>query len=159
MFLKILQYSQENTCARVSSFVGIRPATLLKKSLWYRRFPVNFAKFLRTSFLQNTTGLLLLWIVCVLIIGRYLKMFMSFLDYSTLSLFLCFFTFHFSFLCPDRWKNFYHWSLLPQSFSSGAWLAGEEGMPPLLFFENPKKCLDIGKNALIVSIRYELYNN
>ena len=45
MFLKILQYSQENTSARVSSFVGIRPATLLKKRLWYRRFPVNFAKF------------------------------------------------------------------------------------------------------------------
>ena len=36
------------------------PATLLKKRLWYRRFPVNFAKFLRTPFLQNTSGRLLL---------------------------------------------------------------------------------------------------
>ena len=27
-----------------------RPATLSKKRLWYRCFPVNFAKFLRTSF-------------------------------------------------------------------------------------------------------------
>ena len=27
---------------------GLRPATLLKKRLWHRRFPVNFAKFLRT---------------------------------------------------------------------------------------------------------------
>ena len=37
-----------------------RPATLLKKRLWHRGFPVNFAKFLRTSFLQNTCGQLLL---------------------------------------------------------------------------------------------------
>ena len=28
-------------------------ATLLKKSLWHGCFPVNFAKFLRTPFLQN----------------------------------------------------------------------------------------------------------
>ena len=33
-----------------------RPATLSKKSLWHRRFPVNFAKFLRTPFLQNSSG-------------------------------------------------------------------------------------------------------
>ena len=30
---------------------GLRPATLLKKRLWHRCFPVNFAKFLRTPFL------------------------------------------------------------------------------------------------------------
>ena len=28
-----------------------RPATLLKKRLWHRCFPVNFAKFLRTPFI------------------------------------------------------------------------------------------------------------
>ena len=33
---------------------GLRPATLLKKRLWHSCFPVNFAKFLRTPFLQNT---------------------------------------------------------------------------------------------------------
>ena len=33
---------------------------LLKKRLWHRCFPVNFAKFLRTPFLQNTSGRLLL---------------------------------------------------------------------------------------------------
>ena len=33
---------------------GLRPAT--KKRLWCRCFPVNFAKFLRTSFSQNTSG-------------------------------------------------------------------------------------------------------
>ena len=27
---------------------GLRAATLLKKGLWYRCFPVNFSKFLRT---------------------------------------------------------------------------------------------------------------
>ena len=38
------------------------PATLLKKRLWHRCFPVNFAKFLRTPFSQNTSGRLLLQI-------------------------------------------------------------------------------------------------
>ena len=38
----------------------LRPATLLKKRLWHRCFPVNLAKFLRTPFLQNTSGRLLL---------------------------------------------------------------------------------------------------
>ena len=38
----------------------IRLATFLEKRLWHRCFPVNFAKFLRTPFLQNTSGRLLL---------------------------------------------------------------------------------------------------
>ena len=42
---------------------GLRSATSLKKRLWHRCFPVNFAKFLRTSFLQNTSGRLLLTLV------------------------------------------------------------------------------------------------
>ena len=37
-----------------------RPATLLQKRLWCRCFPVNFEKFLRTPFSQNTSGRLLL---------------------------------------------------------------------------------------------------
>ena len=32
------------------------PATLLKKKLWRSCFPANFVKFLRTQFLQNTSG-------------------------------------------------------------------------------------------------------
>ena len=36
---------------------GLRPATLSKKRLWC--FPVNSVKFLRTPFLQNTSGRLL----------------------------------------------------------------------------------------------------
>ena len=42
----------------------IRPATLLKKRLRRRCFLVNFTKFLRTTFLQNTSGRLLLYISC-----------------------------------------------------------------------------------------------
>ena len=34
----------------------LRPATLLKKRLWHKFFPVNFAKFLRITFLQNTSS-------------------------------------------------------------------------------------------------------
>ena len=34
--------------------VGLRSATLLKKRLWHRCLPVNFAKFLRTSFFYRT---------------------------------------------------------------------------------------------------------
>ena len=39
---------------------GLRPATLLKKRLWHRCFLVNFSKFLKTPFSQNTSGRLLL---------------------------------------------------------------------------------------------------
>ena len=39
---------------------GLSPATLLKKRLLHRCFPVNFVKFLGISFLQNTSGRLLL---------------------------------------------------------------------------------------------------
>ena len=52
VFLEISQNSQENTCVWVSF--------LIKKRPWYRCFPVNFAKFLRAPFLQNTSRQLLL---------------------------------------------------------------------------------------------------
>ena len=34
----------------------LSPATLLKTRIWHSCFPVNFVKFLRTPFLQNTSG-------------------------------------------------------------------------------------------------------
>ena len=37
------------------------PKNLIKKRLWHRCFPVNVAKFLRTAFLQKTSGRLLLF--------------------------------------------------------------------------------------------------
>ena len=43
-----------------NKFAGLSPATSLKKRLWHRCFPVNFARFLRTPFLKNTSGWLLL---------------------------------------------------------------------------------------------------
>ena len=50
------QNSLENACARVSFLINSLFSILLKKRLWRRWFPVNFAKFIRTSFLQNTFG-------------------------------------------------------------------------------------------------------
>ena len=40
VFLKILQNSEENPCARVSFLIKLQ----LKKRLWHRYFPVNIAK-------------------------------------------------------------------------------------------------------------------
>ena len=47
-FLKISQNSQESTCARVPFLIKLQapPASLLKKRLRYRCFPLNFAMFL-----------------------------------------------------------------------------------------------------------------
>ena len=65
VFLEISQNSQENTCSRVSfnKVAGLRSATLIKKRFWHRCFPVNFAEFLRTHFLQNTSAWLLSYLV------------------------------------------------------------------------------------------------
>ena len=68
VFLDISQNSQENTCVKVSFLIklqasGLRPATLLKKRLWRRCFPVNLAKFLRTTFLIEHLRWLLLTIL------------------------------------------------------------------------------------------------
>ena len=57
-FLEILQISQENTCARVST-------TLLKKRLWHSSFPANFAKFLRTPFVIELEIIVLLFSVFI----------------------------------------------------------------------------------------------
>ena len=64
--LEISQNSQENTCASLffNKVAGLTPANLLKQRLWHRCFPVNFVTFLRAPLSQNTSGRLLLWIVC-----------------------------------------------------------------------------------------------
>ena len=52
-FLKnFVKFTEKNLCQSLSfnKVGGLRPATL------HRRFPVNFTKFSRTSFLQNTSG-------------------------------------------------------------------------------------------------------
>ena len=40
---------------------GPKASSFIKKRHWHRCFPVNFAKFLRTPFLQNTSGRLFLF--------------------------------------------------------------------------------------------------
>ena len=63
-FLEISQNSQGSICTRVSFLIKFQastwPANLLKMRLWHRCFPVNFAKFLRTSFLTERLRWLLL---------------------------------------------------------------------------------------------------
>ena len=43
-------------CQRLffNKVAGVRSATLLKKNIWRKCFPVNYEKFLKTPFLQNT---------------------------------------------------------------------------------------------------------
>ena len=57
-----VKFTRKHLCHSIffNKVPGLRPATLLKNRLWHRCFPVNFAKFLRTPFLQNTSGRLLL---------------------------------------------------------------------------------------------------
>ena len=56
VFLNILQYSQENTCAGVC-FNKVAGLQLLKRKRFQNRcFPVNIAKFLIKAFVQNTSG-------------------------------------------------------------------------------------------------------
>ena len=63
MFLEISQNLHENTSGKVSFLKRLRPATLFKKKLWHRGFPVNFTKSLRTSFVKEHPRWLLLYVV------------------------------------------------------------------------------------------------
>ena len=62
VFLEFSQNPQENMWQSLvfNKVADLRPATLLEKRLWHWCFYVNFAKFLRTSFLQNSYRRLLL---------------------------------------------------------------------------------------------------
>ena len=48
-----------------NKLAAVRPATLLKKRLWHRGFPVNFVKFLRTYFLKEHLRWLLLFVLFI----------------------------------------------------------------------------------------------
>ena len=53
VFLEILQYSPENTCARVSflnKIAGLRSATLLKKGTLAQMFSCEFCKISKNTF-------------------------------------------------------------------------------------------------------------
>ena len=47
------KFTEKHLCQSLlfNKVAGLRPATLLKKRLWHRCFPVNSVKFLRTPFL------------------------------------------------------------------------------------------------------------
>ena len=62
VFLKMLQNSQESTCIGVSFFIKLQAWALqiYRKSLRRSCFSVNLGKFLRTHFLPNTSGRLIL---------------------------------------------------------------------------------------------------
>ena len=88
-----------------------RPATLLKKSLWHRCFPVTLAKwhrcfpvtlakFLRTSFLQNTSGRLLLYNSI-----RFNRWFVTLEEYNLLQIRWELFNYLFS---GGGWASFFH---------------------------------------------------
>ena len=59
LFLRISQYSQEATVLESLFSKGLQ---FIKKRLWYRCFPVDIAKILRTTFLKNICKPLLLYL-------------------------------------------------------------------------------------------------
>ena len=54
---KFTKLAEKHLCCGffLSKVAGLRLAVLLKKRLWHRCFPVNFAKFFKIAFLQNTS--------------------------------------------------------------------------------------------------------
>ena len=58
VFSKIPQNSQENICAIVSLLIKLQASVcnFIKRKLWHRCFPVNFAKFLRTTFYRTPSA-------------------------------------------------------------------------------------------------------
>ena len=58
VFLEISQIHRKTPVPEslFNKVAGLRSATFLKKKLWRSRLLVNFAKFLRTPFQQNTSG-------------------------------------------------------------------------------------------------------
>ena len=56
------KFTGKHLCQSIffNKVAGLRAANLFKKRLWHRCFPMNFVKFLRAPFLQNTSRQLLL---------------------------------------------------------------------------------------------------
>ena len=61
--MPVLESLSKNAVVHKCSIKSLRPATLLKKRLWYRSFPVNFAKFLRTPSHTEHLRWLLLFLI------------------------------------------------------------------------------------------------
>ena len=56
----MLQLCYDKNSRQTLANHSLRPATLLRKGLWHRCFPVNFAKFIRTPFIIEHLWWLLL---------------------------------------------------------------------------------------------------
>ena len=72
VFVETSQNSQENTCAKVSFFnkgAGLRSATLIKKRLLHRCFPVNFKLFIYNIFFS----FILVFLTSFFVIVSYLE--------------------------------------------------------------------------------------
>ena len=90
------KFTGKHLCQRLFFKVaGLRPATLLKKSLRHRCFPVNFAKFLRTPFFTEH----LRWLLLHVNLNIYI--YMSFLERL-----LAFVFFRLLFIMKLRLSNF-----------------------------------------------------
>ena len=67
VFLKMLhaKFTEKHQCRSLlfHKVAGLSPANLLKKSLRRSCFSVNLEKFLKTHFLPNTSGRLILWFI------------------------------------------------------------------------------------------------
>ena len=59
MLTKFATFTGKHLCQSLV-FNKVEKSLFFKNRPWHRYLPVNFAKFLRTSFLQNTSGRLLL---------------------------------------------------------------------------------------------------
>ena len=62
VFLKVLQYSQKNTCVEslFNNVASLKTCNFIKKRLQHKCFPVNSATFLRTPILKKICELVLL---------------------------------------------------------------------------------------------------
>ena len=62
VFRNFAKFTGKHLCQSLfyNKVAGLRTTTLLQKRPWHKCFPINFAKFLRTAFLQNISGQLLL---------------------------------------------------------------------------------------------------
>ena len=56
VYRNFAKFTGKHLCQSLCRSARGLSATSFKKRFWHRRFPVNFAKFLRTPFLQNTSG-------------------------------------------------------------------------------------------------------
>ena len=88
VLINFAKFTGKHLCRSLffNKVAGLTPATLFKKRLWHRGFPVNFAKFLRTPILKE-----LLWLLLLLLMVNSGKYHSCCLSFSHSLLFLVYF--------------------------------------------------------------------